>query len=239
VSLAACTLRYRTFAAFTVAAHRLRYSDRRMACPGQVREGNKGASGSNGTTRWSWVRTDTLASVAPGTYESVASPIGRISEAVRTDARVFVGSRVLPVRERECFTVTVPMRQFMDPYANALSSITFTTLSNTVLPGDPADMPDEYISGRTSGTSHVPDVEPASRREADWFESALSLLPMRWREEGLGDLLEERATWQARGRSHLSIEVRTASQLLLSVLALVWSVGKDLLVDLIRKWLGF
>jgi hypothetical protein len=74
--------------------------------------------------------------------------------------------------------------------------------------------------------------------ETDWFDSALFLFPKRWREEGLGDLLEERATWQARGRSRLSIEVFTVSQLVFSALALVWSAAKDLLTEIVRRYLG-
>jgi hypothetical protein len=85
---------------------------------------------------------------------------------------------------------------------------------------------------------HPPEVEPATRLETDWFDSALFLLPKRWREEGLGDLLEDRASWKAGGTSRLSIEIFTMSQLILSALALVWSAAKDLLTEIIRRYLG-
>jgi hypothetical protein len=64
-------------------------------------------------------------------------------------------------------------------------------------------------------------------------------LPKSMREALLGDLLEERAAWQAAGKSPLSVARWTASQLALSVLALVWGAVKSLLLDIVRKWLGF
>jgi hypothetical protein len=84
-----------------------------------------------------------------------------------------------------------------------------------------------------------PLSSPTARMETDWLDSASLFLPKSMREALLGDLLEERVIWQARGRSRLSIEVFTASQLLLSALALVWGMGKDLLIETVRKRLGF
>jgi hypothetical protein len=98
----------------------------------------------------------------------------------------------------------------------------------TVLLEPPGATPDD----------RVPEVEPTARVETDWFESTLFLLPKRWREEGLGDLLEDRASWKAGGTSRLRVEIFTVSQLILSALDLVWSAAKVLIPEIVRRYLG-
>ena len=92
--------------------------------------------------------------------------------------------------------------------------------------------PDETTPDR------APEIESVARRETDWLNSASLFLPKSMREALLGDLLEERANWRAEGKSRLSIEGATVSQLLLSALALVWGAGKDLLVETVRRYRG-
>src|SRR6266851_4575158 len=85
----------------------------------------------------------------------------------------------------------------------------------------------------------APELAPEARTEADWLNSVAVFLPKSMREALLGDLLEERATWRAEGRSRLSVARWTVSQLTLSALAVAWSAAKDLLVDFVKRWLGF
>ena len=85
----------------------------------------------------------------------------------------------------------------------------------------------------------APDENPVARMaETDWLDSASLFLPKSIREALLGDLLEERASWRAEGKSRLSVARWTVSQLILSVLALVWSATKDLITEIIKRCLG-
>lgn len=116
--------------------------------------------------------------------------------------------------------------------------IQMTGTSPTVLVRRPSDV---HVLVEPPGVTpdHAQDAEPAAPTETDWVERVSPFLPKSMREALLGDLLEERAVWRAAGKSRLLIEGATVSQLVLSAFALVCSAGKDLLVDIVKKGLGF
>lgn len=116
--------------------------------------------------------------------------------------------------------------------------IHWTDRSGTVLVTRPSNV-HKLVEPDEATLDHAQEATPVSRIETDWLDSASLFLPKAMREVLLGDLLEERAVWQAAGKSRLSVARWTVSQLILSALAPVWGAGKDLLIEMVRKWLGF
>src|SRR5438128_9604389 len=64
-------------------------------------------------------------------------------------------------------------------------------------------------------------VAPRSKR--DWFETVTAFLPKTIREPWAGDVLEDREKWASNGRSRLSIEFRTVTQVLVLILSWIWT----------------